>query len=220
MSIRVCIVEESDGTRSVVTADKTSPEISRIAEQVVGKVDLSLDDKKCYTSQGYMYCYIIEDEICYFCTAAETGKIRICFSFLETIKKEYLSKYSGKVQSDNFKSYIQKQIDYFNQNPDVDKIQGIRRTVEEVRAIALDNMQLLLTREGRLEELVAESDALETHSNEFVRSTERLRCQLCKQNVKYTIIMIIAILVCLFVVFTILFLVIYIPIKVASDRNN
>jgi len=65
MSIRVCIVEESDGTRAVVSVDKET-ELTHLSEQVLGKVDLSRDDKKCYTSQGNMYCYIVEDEICFF----------------------------------------------------------------------------------------------------------------------------------------------------------
>jgi len=112
-----------------------------------------------------------------------------------------------------------KQMEFFNKNPELDKIQGIKQTIDEVHKIALDNIELLVKREGRLDDLIAESDELQHHSNEFVRGTEKLRFKMCRQNVKYTILMIVAFLIYLFVIFTILFLVIFIPIKVAQNRN-
>jgi len=216
MSIRACIVEEADGTRTLVTNEKDS-DVTHLAEQIVNKVDLNRDDSKCYHAKGHLFNYIVEDEVCYFCVAAENCKRRLCFAFLTVVKQEYMKKYRGKVTSDGFKSYIRTQLDYFNNNPEADKIKSILQQVDEVKEIALSNIDKLLEREGRLEELTEMSEELETSSGEFARASRQLKRKFCFENIRLTICLIIALVVLVLVIATIIFLAIFIPLKAAKS---
>lgn len=50
MSLVVAIVEESDGSRGI--ASTGTEEIRSLSEQIINKVDLSVEAQKCYTAKG------------------------------------------------------------------------------------------------------------------------------------------------------------------------
>eukprot|EP01089_Gocevia_fonbrunei_P016109 TRINITY_DN491_c0_g1_i2.p1 TRINITY_DN491_c0_g1~~TRINITY_DN491_c0_g1_i2.p1 ORF type:complete len:222 (+),score=38.39 TRINITY_DN491_c0_g1_i2:123-788(+) len=217
--INVVVIEESDGTRVAIPYGTADMSIQDTAEQIVNKIDLSRNEQKCYHAKGYLYNYIVEEEVCFFCSAEETVKRRVCFALLHSIKKEYFTKYQNKIETSNFKNFVKSQLDYFNTNPDSDKITKLLSQVDEVKEIALNNIEKLVEREGRIDDLVGRASDLEEHSGMFARQTNKLKWKMCRQNVRATICLIVAISICLIVVALVLFLAIYLPVRNAVKDN-
>ena len=48
----------------------------------------------------------MSDQTCYLSAATETFPQRICFSFLERIKSEYVKNYAGKGKLKNLESFM------------------------------------------------------------------------------------------------------------------
>ncbi len=55
---------------------------------------------------SHSFQYIVSDQTCYLSAATETFPQRICFSFLERIKSEYVKNYAGKGKLKNLESFM------------------------------------------------------------------------------------------------------------------
>eukprot|EP01088_Endostelium_zonatum_P011787 TRINITY_DN25948_c0_g1_i1.p1 TRINITY_DN25948_c0_g1~~TRINITY_DN25948_c0_g1_i1.p1 ORF type:complete len:221 (-),score=47.48 TRINITY_DN25948_c0_g1_i1:56-718(-) len=217
--IRAFILVTGDGSKvTVQSSSGGDTEITQLSQKIVDKIDLGIDDMKCYHANGHLFNYEVEDEACYFCVAQESCKRRLCFGFLATIKKEYQQKYRGKANSEAFKAYVRQQLDFFNNNPEADKIRGILNQVDEVKEIALSNIDKLVERGGRIEELAEMSEDLEQRSGEFARASHQLKRHMFFQNIKWSACLVISIIVCVLVVLIILFLLIFVPVMVVKNR--
>lgn len=85
-----------------------------------------------------------------------------------------------------------------------DKVRKVRAAVDEVKDIALDNIERVLERGAKIDDIVAQTDELQGHAAGFQRSSRQLRVQLWWNNVRNSAVMVgvvIAFLVVVYLVF-------------------
>jgi len=75
-----------------------------------------------------------------------------------------------------------------------DKIQKITQQVEDVKGTMINNIDLVLNRGEKLENLQQKASDLAVESNTFRRKSKSLKDKLCIQNMKLTLVIIFIIL--------------------------
>eukprot|EP00010_Vexillifera_abyssalis_P007513 CAMPEP_0201548408 /NCGR_PEP_ID=MMETSP0173_2-20130828/4942_1 /ASSEMBLY_ACC=CAM_ASM_000268 /TAXON_ID=218659 /ORGANISM="Vexillifera sp., Strain DIVA3 564/2" /LENGTH=214 /DNA_ID=CAMNT_0047957781 /DNA_START=48 /DNA_END=692 /DNA_ORIENTATION=+ len=181
--------------------------IKQIANALFNKIDTSYDHRKSFSAHhGYTFQYLVEDEVAFLTAATDGFPQRICFAFLERVKNEFFEKYAGTARWRNYRDFVKKEMEFFNSNPDADKIRGLRTKVQEVTDVMKDNIERVLERGERLEDLEQRSEALQDSAVEFHSRAKQLRCELCKKNWKLTIIIIITVIIIIAILIGILIL--------------
>ena len=71
----------------------------------------------------------------------------------------------------------------------VDKITKIQGKVEDVKKVALDNLDRLLVREGKIEEMVESTDKLKEQGSLFSRVAAKQKCLERKRNLFWTVVL-------------------------------
>src|SRR3989338_3743077 len=150
--------------------------------------------------------YIVEDEHAFLCAAVDGFPQRVCFSFLERFKNEFFDKYVGSSHIGSFKDFAKEEINFFNSNPEADKLRSLKGQVDDVTNTMKQNMTRVLDRGGRLEELETRSESLNEAAMVFHENAKRLKCELCKNNAKLMIIIAISTVVLIGVIVLVLIL--------------
>jgi hypothetical protein len=71
----------------------------------------------------------------------------------------------------------------------VDKITKIQEKVDDVKKVALGNLDKLLVREGKIEELVESTDKLKEQGNIFQRVAAKQKCLERRRNLFWTAVL-------------------------------
>ena len=71
----------------------------------------------------------------------------------------------------------------------VDKITKIQGKVEDVKKVALDNLDRILVREGKIEEMVESTDKLKEQGSLFSRVAAKQKCLERKRNLFWTVVL-------------------------------
>lgn len=154
---------------------------------------------------SHVFHYVVEDEITYLCMAENTArsKQRIPFAFLEDIKERFKSQYGARraktaiafAMNQEFSRILQKQMDYYNDNPNSDNITRVRDQLENVKEVMVQNIEKVLERGEKIELLVDKTDQMKLAARKFEKSSKRLKNAEWWRNMKMWIIIAIVIAV-------------------------
>lgn len=102
-----CVADRS----GVIVSQSESPIIEQVVEVLLeSSVDFIVDHKKSFSghpkTKGHTIQYIVDDEVCYLSAASQDFPQRICFAFLDDIKKEYTANFQGSPKVQNFSQYL------------------------------------------------------------------------------------------------------------------
>merc|ERR1712137_445501 len=180
-----CVADSS----GVIVSQSNNPLIDNVAEVLIqSSIDLLIDHKKSFSghpkTKGHTIQYIVDDEICYLSAAAADFPQRICFAFLDDIKREYASNYQGQNKNQAFQQYLAERMDYFSNNPEADKLSSLKVRVTEITDIMHGNVERLLQRGEAIEGIETRAEDLRVKTADFDRQAKRLRCKMCRENAK------------------------------------
>ncbi|CAB4433000.1 unnamed protein product [Rhizophagus irregularis] len=88
-----------------------------------------------------------------------------------------------------FSKVIEKQMKYFSNNPDVDKIKQVHGEVEQVKDVMVTNIERVLARGERIELLVNKTDNLNQQAFAFRKRSTALRRSMWWKNTKLMILL-------------------------------
>jgi len=144
-----------------------------------------------YVFDKVFFHYVVSEGITYLCMAEEAFGRRIPFAFLDDIKNRFKSTYGDRgrsaiayaMQSD-FSRVLQKQMEYYSNDANADKITGLKKGLEDVKGIMTQNIERVLERGERIELLVEKTDTLTSESATFKKKSTELKNTMWWQNIK------------------------------------
>jgi len=180
-----CIADSS----GVIISESCNPLIDNVVEVLLeSSIDFLIDHKKSFSghskTRGHTIQYIVDDEICYLSAATQEFPQRICFAFLDDIKREYTSNFQGKNKNQAFQKYLAERMDYFSNDPEADKLSGLKVKVSEITDIMHGNVEKLLQRGEAIEGIESRAEELRVKTADFDRQAKRLKCKMCQENAK------------------------------------
>jgi len=188
------------------TTSCKNEEVRLTSKKICQNIDSGNNQIKAFSSKGYVYNVVVSDNVCYIAVSTETFPRRLSFSFLESVRDEYSYKY--KVQQSlrsEFVDFLEGEMRFFSDNPEADKIRGLKEKVDEVKAVMLENIDKVLQRGEKLEDIDRKAEELNKQTEVFVKKSKRLKCDLFKKNIYLTIIIAVVCVVILGVIGVILY---------------
>jgi len=182
-----------------------SAEVLSVVDQLCnegGTDDDAAVTKRSYTCRETVISYVIGNKLLVLCVADSATPRRICFAFIERVRAECIARKGID------RGFLKTEMEFFSTNPEADKIRRIQAQVDDVKEVMLDNLDKILTRGEKLENIDRKTDDLRDQSNLFNRQAKKLKCALIQQNMKLTIVIVALIIFILVILAIIIYLVV------------
>lgn len=184
-SIFYTVVAPYGKSRTTISRGEVSNSIVDIANTIIEGVDFQTATKTTTSSGSVSYTYLVTEyhtgTVCFLCVANTSFPRRLCFAFLERVKSDFIS--HGSVHRD----FVKSEMEFFSVNPDADKIRCVQREVDDVKEVMLENIEKVLTRGERLEDIDRKTEDLQEQSSHFHVVSKKLQCQLIRENLGLSI---------------------------------
>ena len=142
----------------------------------------------------YVIFYINENNITYLLMADNLYPKAAAIGCLDSIKKEFVSIYQNRTfenesnfgLNDDFKVKLRMKFDYFNANTDVsnEALGRLKDEVNKMKDEVIEASGLLQNRGEKLQVLSESADALSSASNNYYKSSKKVKRAECMKKVK------------------------------------
>lgn len=155
----------------------------------------------------HTFNFLNDAEFTYLAVADEGYGRQIPFAFLERVAEDFRSTLGGKARTmpansldRSFGPRLKHHMEYCMAHPEeISKTAAVRRKVDEVKSIMVDNIEKVLQRGEKIELLVDKTDDLVNQAADFNRKGKHLRQQMWWQNFKMKVILCLIVFVILFI---------------------
>lgn len=192
------IIASCVGFQNVVVADdKLSPVLRPVVLKMLERLP-RYDTKVSYQYENHTYHIQVENELQYVCISDQNFQLRTVYAFLEAIKDKFktqfgeANRYPQKSEitarkCGGFSSVLSSQTKIFNENPAADKIGRIKDEIDSVKQIMLENLDNLIERGDRIDNLCDKTEMLKEEAQGFHNNATTLKRKMWMRNVKIAI---------------------------------
>lgn len=198
----------SRGATVLAEYTNTSGNFAQVTRKVLERIDTGRNTKISYACDRYVFHCVVDDGLIYLCLTDEDFPRRIPFAFLEDIRSRFVAAYGTRGKhalayemNEDFRKVLQKQSEYFTNNPQSDRITRVKGEIEEVKGIMKENIEKVLDRGDKITLLVDKTATLNEQSYKFKKQSQAVKNAMWWKNAKLWIILIIvAILIVFFII--------------------
>ena len=160
---------------------------------------------------SYQYHYINQDNITYLCMTSNFPE-DIAFGFLIDVQKQFIETYDyDKILSatsyllENFQEKLKKLMAYYNTCPQKTQTGQIIKDLIDAKSTAVENIEKLISRDQKLNIIVAKSDALNTQSRNINNIAQKIKTQQKLKKMRNMRLIIGAVIIFVILLFIVLF---------------
>jgi hypothetical protein len=153
----------------------------------------TVDAKNTYNCNDDLNFHLLSSGGLFFlCLADKSVKLRIAYSFLGEVEKEFLSTYGDGWKSANayslngFQKSMKSLMKKWN-DPQVDQLSRVQSQVEEVKGVMQNNISKVLERGEKLEVLVDRTQNLAQSAQQFHKRSKKVACAMRWQSIKLSL---------------------------------
>ncbi|XP_072165690.1 vesicle-associated membrane protein 7-like [Diadema setosum] len=161
--------------------------------------------KSVYTSQDYLFHVIIQDGITYMCATSVDFRKQTSYAFLKEIMQKVAGcslaqrvHHAGDMELDrDFSSVLGQEMDHYStmKGGGNDKVAVLQNQVDEVKDIMTQNIDKVLSRGEKLDDLLVKTEDLEASARTFQKTASKVRKKMWWQNTRMQIILVIVVLI-------------------------
>lgn len=180
---------------NVVLADY-STELGSYRSVAVGLLEKipARTDRVSFPYDGNLYSFVVDGCFAFGVVGAE-GKKQLAFGFLEKVRGEFMRDVGisgADARAGGLDATFGKRVKYWMDlciaNPDDSKLSGLQRKVDDIKTIMLGNIEEVIRRGEKLQDLDARADALSFEADKFKSSGTALRKRMWWQKTKWQVI--------------------------------
>lgn len=149
---------------------------------MTGKITNCKRYMEALTISRYLFHYIAEDGITYLCMSNESFGRRIPFLFLRDIQSKFVGTYThAQIMTapaygmNSFATVIESRMTYFSTDPNIDKFKQVKGEIDQVKDIMTHNIERVLERGERIDNLVDRTDGLSQQAFAFKKRSTILK---------------------------------------------
>ena len=162
--------------------------LKQLSVSLFQRIDRSYDHQKPFAPyQGFVFQYLVEDERAFLAACTEGIQQRVMYGYLQKIKQEYFERFVNTQKKAAFEKLMREQAAEYSESLEMDRLRSLKKKVDEVIVDMTTNYALLDTRGKELEQLQDSAKLLEESSQQLYGDAKKLRCKLCRDNLKATI---------------------------------
>ena len=154
-------------------------------------------DRRCISHNGLFYNMVGDGSFMYVCVTEESFSRVVAFNFLTAAKANCGG---GRRKSPpEIYQQLKKDVDFFS-DPKNDKMTKIRDDISQVKEIMIDNIEKILERGDKIDNLVAKTDDLNTEAVRFESNARELKWKMLKKRLILTAIVVFVVLLVIFII--------------------
>lgn len=150
------------------------------------------DTKTSFSAGGFKFHVLVQSGMVFCCGATPEAGVRLPFLFLVELSKRFcmttLASRTYNAEEHEFdrefKTVLGDTLEAFNSGQSGDKVDQLQNQVNDVKGIMQENITKALERGARLDDLVDQTENLESQSVAFRSQTGRVRRKMWLQNMK------------------------------------
>lgn len=152
-------------------------------------------DRCSFPYDGNLYSFLVEGGFAFGVVGLE-GKKQLAFGFLEKVKGEFMREVGtagldaapGELDS-TFGKRLKYWMEYCVKNPDeLSKIGGLQKKVDDIKTIMLGNIEEVIKRGEKLQDLDTKAELLSFEADKFKSSGVALRKKMWWQKAKWQVV--------------------------------
>lgn len=166
-----------------------------IAVQILEQVPPQNGKRTC-DYDVYNFHYEVNDEMTYMCmTDRHFSKVQ-SYKFLKQVRYDWVDKFGDKgkrakiayAMNKEFKGVLKKKMDYFNNDPNADKIRKCKVKISQMREDVIRNIDTVMASGDQLDNLADKAELLSDATYQFKEKSGTIKKQLWWRNVMVTVI--------------------------------
>lgn len=169
-------------------------------------------DRVSFPYDGNLYSFLVDNGFAFGVVGSE-GKKQLAFGFLEKVKTEFIREHGARALDAGpgdleraFSNRLKYWVEYCIKNPEeLSKIGGLQKKVDDIKTIMLGNIEEVIKRGEKLQDLDAKADMLSFEADKFKTSGHALRKKMWWQKSKWQMIAGIAGLIVLLIIALIIY---------------
>ena len=161
----------------------------------------SYDSRYTYKSGDRFYHYIMENSTACLCIADTKFPQRIAFAFLEEVHKKFMSASASSKRSpfarDVSSAFAPVILEVMRKHNslEVDKITRVRRQIDDVKQVMLENIDAVIRRGEDIDTLVDRTSELSSNADNFKARSRTLQRKVVWQNIKTLMVLVLCFVV-------------------------
>ncbi|CAK1551676.1 unnamed protein product [Leptosia nina] len=141
---------------------------TEVTEQILSKIPPH-DNKLTYSHGNYLFHYISENKLVYFCITDDKFQRSRAFLFLNEIKRRFTTVFGDTAQTaipyamnSEFARVLATEMKHYSESKDLETISRVHGELDELKNIMVKNIDSMAMRGEKLELLVNKADNLAT----------------------------------------------------------
>ncbi|EAN94472.1 Vesicle-associated membrane protein 7 [Trypanosoma cruzi] len=187
--------------RVAVAEDHVTPPMRPVIDKMLERLPRH-DTKVSYQYEANVYHFLVENEVVYCCVSGNQYQNRTVFGFLVQVRDSFKSQFAGSVSRyprsseitpavcGKFCATLSTLTRTFNENPQTDKIGKINEQLDNTKQIMLENLDRLIDRGERIENLCDKTGQLRDEAQGFHSNARALKRKMLLRNIKLAIALI------------------------------
>lgn len=166
---------------------------TEVTEQILSKIPPH-DDKLTYSHGTYLFHYVAENKLVYFCITDDKFQRSRAFLFLNEIKSRFISAFGDTAQTaipyamnGEFARILATEMKHYSDSKD--HLARAQEGLDELKNIMVKNIDNMAMRGEKLELLVDKATNLATNSVSYRNTSRTLQRSLFWKNIKMYVIM-------------------------------
>lgn len=141
-----------------------------------------------YGGDSNLVQILYRSKIAFICVTEKTYPAYMAFKYLDKIATNFIAFYREDAHRtpqacQSFTRQLKQEADFFN-SPDADKLKKIHRDIDQVKNVMVENIDNILTRGEKIENLLEKTNLLLGESTTFQSNSNALRKKMWLKNVK------------------------------------
>jgi len=180
------------GTSIIVQAGPPK-KYKKIVIALLGRVEKN--EQKSYVYDGNKYNYSHTNGITFLCVTNKEHKSRVCFAFLKQVEQEF-----EPSEGTSYRSQLEEHMKTYSDAANVDKVTRVQNKIDEVKDVMLENIDHILERGEKLEDLAVKTNELDASAAQFQQSAHEVKKAMWWKNMKMWILLIVVVLVVILII--------------------
>eukprot|EP01004_Peranema_trichophorum_P008433 NODE_7188_length_801_cov_159.171091_g6581_i0.p1 GENE.NODE_7188_length_801_cov_159.171091_g6581_i0~~NODE_7188_length_801_cov_159.171091_g6581_i0.p1 ORF type:complete len:207 (-),score=9.59 NODE_7188_length_801_cov_159.171091_g6581_i0:114-734(-) len=173
--------------------EKEYPKLAEVCQRIVAQIPLNEKRKKTFDEDTYKFHYSSLGQRVYICVAHKEVPLRICYAFLDSLEPLLNKDFNSP------KKILKERMDFAN-DPANDKIGNLQTEIDEVKDVMMENIDRVLQRGERLDNLANKTNQLMENAQDFHRSARTLKRNLCLKHAKLTALIVCLVLIIILII--------------------
>jgi len=186
-----CIARLSTSPIILCEHSNASGNFISVSRHLLAKLPSGQSDseKMSYSYERHFFHYMRVGDLVILALADGNFPRRIAFAFLKDIHDRFKDEYGGNWQTgmafefNEFSRVLSRQAEFFSHDERADKLSAMKVKLDETKDIMVRNIDSLLDRGEKLEDIVQKTEMMQTDSFQFQKSSKTLKWTMIRKNI-------------------------------------